>query len=106
MRHRELFLLAAAYTNDFYNPFVAVGESWDLGHGFYVANFVGSYLPIDNALGQNYWTPNDRFAFGYTADGWDLTAHTTFGFRTNDITTNFGVRCSPGRMAMTTSTKT
>ena len=79
-----------SYTNDFYNPFVAVGEFWDLGHGFYVANFVGTYLPIDNALGQNYWTPNDRFAFGYTADGWDLTSHTTFGFRTNDITTNFG----------------
>jgi hypothetical protein len=73
------------YTNDFYNPFVAVGESWDLGHGFYIANFVGSYLPMDNALGQNYWTPNDRFAFGYTADGWDLTAHTTFGLRTNSL---------------------
>jgi len=78
------------YTNDFYNPFVAVGEAWDLGHGFYVANFIGSYLPIDNFLGQNYFTPNERFAIGYTGDGWDLTAHVTFGLRTNDISTNFG----------------
>jgi Putative MetA-pathway of phenol degradation len=78
------------YTNDFYNPFVAVGEAWDLGHGFYVAEFVGSYLPIDNFLGQNYFTPNNRFAIGYTGDGWDLTAHTTFGLRTNDISTSFG----------------
>jgi hypothetical protein len=82
---------AAVYTNDFYNPFVAVGESWSLGNGFYFAGFVGSYLPMDNALGQYYWTPNLRFAFGYTADGWDLTAHTTVGFRTNDINTNPGI---------------
>lgn len=81
---------AATYTNDFYNPFVTVGESWNLGGGFYVANFVGAYLPIDNALGQNYWTLNDRLSVGYTADGWNLTATGTFGIRTNDQATNPG----------------
>jgi hypothetical protein len=83
------------YTNDFYDPFVAVGESFDLGHGFYVANFVGSYIPINNALGIDYWTPNDRFAFGYTGDGWDLTSHTTFGFRMNAESTNAGGILTP-----------
>ncbi len=68
-------------------------SSWDLGHGFYVANFIGAYAPIDNALGQNYWVPNERFAIGYTGDGWDLTAHVIFGIRTNDL--NLGFQTAP-----------
>ena len=65
-------------------PAILVGEAWDLGKigldGFYFSNFVGGYLPISNSMTAALGTKdaflfNERAAFTYLKNGYNLTAH-------------------------------
>jgi len=68
-------------TAGLYNPALLIGAAWDLGNGWGFSNFVGGYAPMDSPVthGQNEWVFNDRAALSYTANGYDLTAHITYG---------------------------
>lgn len=67
-----------------YNPALLVGEAWNLGNGWGFSNFVGFYAPVDNVLGQNFWTFNERAAISYTGNNWNLTAHMIYGATGDD----------------------
>jgi len=71
----------SASTAGLYNPAFLIGEAWDLGNGFGFSNFVGGYAPMNSPItrGQNEWVFNERAALSYTANGYDLTAHITYG---------------------------
>jgi hypothetical protein len=71
----------SASTAGLYNPALLVGAAWDLGNGFGFSNFVGGYAPMNSPItrGQNEWVFNERAALSYTANGYDLTAHITYG---------------------------
>lgn len=71
----------SASTAGLYNPALLVGIAWDLGNGFGFSNFVGGYAPMNSPItrGQNEWVFNERAALSYTANGYDLTAHITYG---------------------------
>jgi hypothetical protein len=73
-----------SYIAAFYNPFLEVAAAWDLGNGFSFTNYVGTYFPVDNVLGQNYWVFNERNAITYQANGWMLTAYTVTGLSGNN----------------------
>jgi hypothetical protein len=68
-------------TAGLYNPALLIGEAWDLGNGLSFSNFVGGYAPMNSPIthGQNEWVFNERAALSYTANGYDLTAHITYG---------------------------
>jgi len=71
----------SASTAGLYNPALLVGEAWDLGNGWGFSDFVGGYAPMNSPItrGQNEWVFNNRAALSYTANGYDLTAHITYG---------------------------
>ena len=49
-----------AFISAIYNPALLVGEAWSLGNGWNFSSWVGGYAPVDNELGQDYWTFNYR----------------------------------------------
>ncbi len=70
-------------------PAVLVGEAWDIGSlipalsGFYFSNFVGGYMPINTPLTTALGTKdaflfNERAAFTYLKNGYNLTAHLVY----------------------------
>jgi hypothetical protein len=74
-----------AFISAIYNPALLVGEAWSLGNGWNFSSWVGGYAPVDNELGQDYWTFNYRGAVTYNADNWDLTAHVIYGIRGDNL---------------------
>jgi hypothetical protein len=70
--------------NSIYNPALLTGFAWDLGGGWGVSDVVGGYAPVNTALGQDYWTFNNRFAVSYTGNDWNLTAHLIYGVTSKD----------------------
>ncbi len=78
-----------------YNPVALVGEAWNLGSGFSVSEFVGTFFPVNTffgsvGLGGNFWTFTDLAGIAYNgSDGWSLNANFTYLHSGNDI--NSGV---------------
>jgi hypothetical protein len=73
-----------------YNPYANVGLAWDLGHGFGFSTFVGGYAPVNNALGQDFWTFNWRNGLTWSGDGWTATGHVVLGITGNNLNTGTG----------------
>lgn len=84
-------------TAGLYNPALLIGEAWDLGDGWGFSNFVGGYAPMNTPVtrGQNEWVFNDRAAISYTANGYDLTAHITYGVTGGSQGADQGEKPSP-----------
>lgn len=84
-------------TAGLYNTAVLIGEAWDLGNGWGFSNFVGGYTPENSPVtrGQNEWVFNDRAALSYTANGYDLTAHITYGVTGSSEGASQGETASP-----------
>jgi len=74
-----------SYFGAIYNPYANIGMAWDLGHGFSLSGFVGAYAPVDNALGQDFWTFNSRTGVTWKGDDWTLTAHVVYGVTGNAL---------------------
>ena len=46
------------YIGAIYNPYANAGLAWNLGGGWGLSTFIGAYAPVNNALGQDFWTGN------------------------------------------------
>ncbi len=79
----------------FYNAAALVGEVWNLGSGWSVSEFVGTFFPVNTDIGQlgiggNFWTFTDLAGIAYnTADGWSLGANFTLGISGNNASYGF-----------------
>jgi hypothetical protein len=78
------------HVSGIYNPFAAVGLAWDLGNGWGVSEFVGSYLPTNNTLGQDFFTFNERLGVTWAQGPWSLTGHVIYGITGNNDSTSVG----------------
>lgn len=103
------------YVGAIYNPYANVGLAWNLGNGFGLSSFVGGYAPVNNALGQDFWTFNWRTGLTWSGDGWSLTGHVVLGVTGNNLSTGsgfiagstFGLKTSPNYVNLDlTATKT
>ena len=96
------------FVQGMYNPALLVGEAWSLGNGWNFSSWVGGYAPVDNELGQDFWTFNSRSAITYNADNWDLTAHVIYGVTGDQLSGPFnGLKTSPDYVNLDlTATKT
>jgi hypothetical protein len=77
-------------TSAIYNPALLVGMAWSLGNGWSFSNFVGGYAPTaaPALAAQDEWVFNERAALSYTANGYNFTAHITYGVTGNNQRTN------------------
>ena len=70
----------------------------NLGSGWSVSEFVGTFFPVNTDIGQlgiggNFWTFTDLAGIAYnTADGWSLGANFTLGISGNNAATAFRPR--------------
>ena len=68
---------------------------WNLGSGWSVSEFVGTFFPVNTDIGQlgiggNFWTFTDLAGIAYnTADGWSLGANFTLGISGNNASYGF-----------------
>src|SRR5262245_31742582 len=70
---------------DIYNPLVSGMLSWDIGNGLHFSYLLGAYLDIHSDLAWNSTSLNQRFAFTYLKDGWNLTANLIIGKQFNEV---------------------
>ncbi|MGB8277071.1 MAG: transporter [Methylovirgula sp.] len=78
------------YVSAIYNPALLVGESWNLGGGWGISDFVGGYAPVDNALDQDNWTFNERLGVTWSGNGFTLTGHLIVGITGDDLSNSWG----------------
>lgn len=83
-------LPTGTYLSAIYNPALLVGESWNLGGGWGISDFVGGYAPVDNILDQDNWTFNERLGVTWSGDGFTLTGHLTVGITGDDLSSSWG----------------
>ncbi len=79
----------------FFNPFVGAQVAWDLGHNFGVSYLLGGYFYVGSPIGYSSNSLNQRFAFSYTGNGWDLTANTIWGIQFDSVTNKAGAQVNP-----------
>ncbi|MGB7916954.1 MAG: transporter [Rhodomicrobium sp.] len=101
------------FINAIYNPALLVGEAWKLDSwglpGWNYSSWIGGYAPVDNELGQDFWTFNSRTAITYNGDNWDLTAHVIYGITGDNLAGGLthNVKTSPDYVNLDlTATKT
>ncbi|WP_244413630.1 transporter [Methylorubrum extorquens] len=68
--------------------FVSGILAWDLGNGVGASYLLAAYLPSGTNLDAETTTINQRFAIGYTADGYNLTANLYYGTIVGPTTKN------------------
>lgn len=91
---------AGISATSFYNAAALIGEVWNLGSGWSVSEFVGTFFPVNTyngetlGIGGNFWTFTDLAGIAYNgADGWSLGANFTFGVSGDDPA--FGFQTQP-----------
>ncbi|MEJ0052991.1 MAG: transporter [Methylovirgula sp.] len=82
---------AGISSTSFYNSALLIGDVWNLGSGWSVSEYVGTFFPVNTyngetlGIGGNFWTFTDIAGIAYNgADGWSLGANLTFGLSSND----------------------
>jgi hypothetical protein len=73
-------------TSDIYNPLFAGQVAWALGGGFNFSYLLGAYIDMHSDLAWSSTSLNQRFAFTYNADGWNLTANVIWGIQFDRVT--------------------
>jgi hypothetical protein len=73
-------------TTDIYNPLFAGQLAWDLGNGFNFSYMLGAYVDMHSDLAWSSTSLNQRFAFTYNANGWNLTANLIWGVQFDHVT--------------------
>ncbi|MDE4909590.1 MULTISPECIES: transporter [unclassified Methylobacterium] len=68
--------------------FISGIVAWDLGGGVGVSYLLAAYLPSGTNLDAETTTINQRFAIGYTADGYNLAANLYYGTIVGPTTKN------------------
>ncbi|PZP66031.1 transporter [Methylorubrum populi] len=68
--------------------FISGIVAWDLGGGVGASYLLAAYLPSGTNLDAETTTINQRFAVGYTADGYNLTANLSYGTIVGPTTKN------------------
>ena len=70
---------------DIYNPLFAGQLAWDLGNGFNFSYLLGAYFDIHSQFAWSSTSLNQRFAFTYNRDGWNLTANLIWGIQFDEV---------------------
>jgi hypothetical protein len=70
---------------DIYNPLFAGQLAWDLGNGFNFSYLLGAYFDIHSQFAWSSTSLNQRFAFTYNRDGWNLTANLIWGVQFDEV---------------------
>ena len=71
-----------------FNPFVGTTWTWALGHGLGFTYLLGGYFDIDTNIAYSSSSLNQRFAFGYYDNGWNLTENTILGINFDQSNTD------------------
>ncbi len=59
--------------------------AWDLGNGFNFSYLLGAYFDIHSQFAWSSTSLNQRFAFTYNRDGWNLTANLIWGIQFDEV---------------------
>ena len=70
---------------DIYNPLFAGQLAWDLGNGFNFSYLLGAYIDMHSQFAWSSTSLNQRFAFTYNRDGWNLTANLIWGVQFDEV---------------------
>jgi hypothetical protein len=96
--------IGSDYFRNIYNPAAFLGLAWDLGSGWGVSDFVGTYFPVDTTvgnllgLGGNFWTFTNIAAVSYSHDGWGVNANLVYQHSGNDNIT--GLHAQPDTLGL------
>src|ERR1700752_5245268 len=69
----ETGVINTSYNASVFNPALLAQLAWDLGNGFGFSYAFGAYFDIDQPVAFSSTSLNQRFAFSYTGNNWNLT---------------------------------